>query len=94
MAVFGAVWGKSFLHAYNEYGFWRKKNQVLTQKIKKCNEEFTFKKRYLRKAMYDPTFKEHLIRERLGYVKSNEYIVRFLPGREKISANKKQGVQF
>lgn len=72
-----ASWSKRFIKNYKVYCHQVEKNKRWAIKVKDGRQKLQFQSRYLHKVINDQEFRENLIRERLGYVKSNECVVRF-----------------
>ncbi len=80
LAIMGlglANWSGRFIQNYKVYCCQVEKNKQWVVKVKNSRQRLQFQNCYLHKVLNDQDFRENLIRERLGYVKANECVVRF-----------------
>ena len=75
-------WGVTFRSAYRKYAWWTVQRNTLEQKISILRLQVAQKKHFIRKLMIDRDFREHVSREQLKYLKTNEYVVFFKPKEE------------
>jgi cell division protein FtsB len=65
------------LRPYREYRVYQMKEQDYIEKVKTAEIRLEDRKEYLELIQNDPDFLEHVVRERLGYVRDNEQVFRF-----------------
>jgi len=65
------------LRPYREYRVYQMKEQDYIEKVKTAEIRLENRKEYLELIQNDPDFLEHVVRERLGYVRDNEQVFRF-----------------
>ena len=69
------------LQNYREYRHFREREAAMLRQLDDLRAEYRMKQRYLRRLMDDPVFLEDVVRERLGYIRTDEQLFRF-PSRE------------
>lgn len=79
------IWNRHFKHAKAECNYIEAKNNQLLETIKRKTKQLENKKNYILKILTDQEFREKLAREKLGYLKNNEFIVRFIDKKENMS---------
>lgn len=65
------------LRPYREYRVYQMKEQDYIARVKAAETRLEERKEYLDLIENDPEFLEHVVRERLGYVRDNEQVFRF-----------------
>jgi hypothetical protein len=91
--IFLNIWGKQFFKSYHLYRALRDKNSLLVQHLEASRVHLSQKQHFVRKVETQPSFREKLIREHLGFVKEKEYVIRFLTP-ESDAANAQQAIHF
>ena len=61
----------------NQLAYLKTRDLEYATKIKQIEQDLTAKEEYLDKLLTDPVFLERVVRERLGYTRSDEWIYRF-----------------
>lgn len=72
-----AVFSLLLLRTWREYSVHQTRETALQQSLERAQAESAYKKAYLNKLLTDSTFFERVARERLGYSRENEIIIRF-----------------
>ncbi len=72
-----SVFGVLLVRTSGEYSGYREREIVLLEEIETAKEERSYKQAYLKKLLNDPEFFERVARERLGYSRDGEIIIRF-----------------
>jgi len=71
------VFGVLLVQTSGEYRGYREREVALVEQIQTAQEERLYKQAYLKKLLNDPEFFERVARERLGYSRDGELIIRF-----------------
>jgi cell division protein FtsB len=65
------------LRPYREYRVYQLKEQNYVKRVENAKARLQNRKEYFELIKKDPEFLEHVVRERLGYVRDNEQVFRF-----------------
>lgn len=65
---------------FKEYNQFREKEILLKERVAAERTEFERQKKYYDRLMDDPFFLEAVVRDRLGYVRKDELVFRFMEG--------------
>lgn len=66
----------AFLSSYREHQELQKREERLAKELQKKKEEHAYSQEYIDQMMKNPEFLEHVAREKLGYAKPEEKIIR------------------
>ncbi|MDR0755774.1 MAG: hypothetical protein LBE99_02595 [Puniceicoccales bacterium] len=91
--IFFNIWGKQFFKSYHLYRALHDKNALLVQRLETSRLSLSQKQHFVHKAETQSGFREKLIREHLGFIKKQEYVIRFLTP-ESDEANAQQAIHF
>jgi hypothetical protein len=80
------VWADRLTHSYNTYKFQRTENHRLGHLLDDLRQQLCLKVRYVEKFKNSASFRSYLVREHMGLVAPNEYVVRFVKGETTSSA--------
>jgi hypothetical protein len=72
------MWAGRLAHSYRTYQFQRSENCRLTRLLEDRNQQLCLKMQYVERFRNSPSFRDYLVRERLGLIAPNEYVVRFI----------------
>ena len=72
-----AIWHPRFVQSYRQYQDWSQKNLQLAQAIEESQSLLVQKQHFIHKFIHQPEFREMVVRKQLGFIKKQEYIVRF-----------------
>jgi hypothetical protein len=76
--IFFNIWGKQFFKSYHLYRSLHDKNSLLVQRMEASRLHLSQKQHFVHKVETQASFREKLIREHLGFIKNQEYVIRFL----------------
>ena len=65
---------------YKEYAQFRERDALMKERVAAERTEFDRQQKYYNRLMNDPFFLEAVVRDRLGYVRQNEWVFRFEEG--------------
>ena len=77
LLVVVTVFALLLLRTWREYSVHQTREAALQQSIDRAQAERTYKQAYLNKLLTDSDFFERVARERLGYSREDEIIIRF-----------------
>ena len=72
-----AFWGRQFYAAYARYKVLKEKRVEFETLVNGLRFEVMSKKYFIKKMMMDPAFREHVAHEQSGFLRKNEYVIRF-----------------
>lgn len=65
------------MRTHREYAAFFEREQQLARRLAEVRVESALRDEYLRRLQEDPAFYDRVVRERLGYVESDEIVFRF-----------------
>ncbi len=77
LVVVVAVFSLLLLRTWREYSVHETREAALQQRIDRAQGERAYKQAYLNKLLTDSAFFERVARDRLGYSREDEIIIRF-----------------
>ncbi|MGE9294618.1 MAG: FtsB family cell division protein [Puniceicoccales bacterium] len=77
LVVVVAVFSLLLLRTWREYSVYQTREAALEQSMVRAQADRGYKQAYLNKLLTDPAFFERVARERLGYSREDEMIIRF-----------------
>lgn len=69
--------GMIFTQTLRENQAFRERESALRKDLDQARMDFAYREEYLNKLLSDPEFYEKVVREKLGYVESDEILFRF-----------------
>jgi hypothetical protein len=91
--IFFNIWGKQFFKSYHLYRSLHDKNSLLARCVEASRSHLSQKQHFVHKVEIQSSFREKLIREHLGFIKNQEYVIRFLTPESDV-ANTQQAIRF
>jgi hypothetical protein len=86
--IFFNIWGKQFFKSYHLYRALHDKNALLVQRMEASRLNLSQKQHFVHRVETQSSFREKLIREHLGFIKKQEYVIRFLTPESDVAAQR------